>query len=615
MFIVNVFFSEKPSEKSSYIARIKSPPPITKSKPKKISKEENLRKDEKPVSKDASTEKPLLEDDSPRPRDEIETKSKIKKVSSSLPPTKATLKSEQEESINDTKSVEDEIQPVSDETVETVPLDTGLDTSATKNKDLEERKVRSPPPVVKSKPRKTQSEDIQENLKNKGVRRIEERSAPSLPHDDITDAAIPEDVLSKPKEGNDSKERKVKSPPPVIKAKPKKESNKGKEKDSVNDLQREEKIKPVTEQSVESLPTGNILNENILEDKRDSTDKKVPPPVKKSKPKKAPSQDEVEKLAIVQELKDCDFIVGSPLKLWAEINTVRPVNVKWLLDGDVLQEEDGIKYVSNPPSYCLEVDEMFEVDEGEYTCVISTEAESVETTCLVSLSESGDAPKFIAPLEPLEVQAGELVEFRALIEGKPTPAYKWYFNENEIEISDKVDFGADGNEIYLIIENITLLDQGEYKVEIFNAIGKDISTARLTVLEKEAPLNLYIDEELQKMIISKEGEEIKLKAKLESSADKTVTWFKKDKKLASNKKIEILEENDELLLLIKNPTVNDSGVYSVSVETKLGKAEASFEVKIEGMFSVFSVWGKQTRFSESKAFNTWCSQKGLTYLI
>ena len=151
-----------------------------------------------------------------------------------------------------------------------------------------------------------------------------------------------------------------------------------------------------------------------------------------------------------------------------------------------------------------------------------------------------------------------------------------------------MDFGADGNEIYLIVENVTLLDQGEYKVEIFNAIGKDISTARLTFLEEEAPPNLYIDEELQKMIISKEGEEITLKAKLESSADKTVTWFKKDKKLASSKNIEILEENDELLLLIKNPTVKDSGVYSVSVETKLGKAETSFEVKIEGTFSVFN---------------------------
>lgn len=588
MFICNVFFSEKPSEKSSDIARIKSPPPITKSKPKKISKEENLRKDEKPVSKDASTENPLLGDDSPRPRDELESKSKNRKVSSSLPPTKVTLKEEQEESINDTKSVEDEIQPVSDETIETVPFDNGLDTIATKNEELEERKVRSSPPVVKSKPKKAQSQDMQENLKNKEVRPIEERSASSLPLDDITDAAIPEDMLSKPRDGNDSKEIKVKSPPPVIKAKPKKESNKGKEKESVNDLQREENIKPVTEQSAESLPTGNILNENIVDDRRDSTDKKGPPPVKKSKPKKAPSPGELEKLAILQNLKDCDFIVGSPMKLRVKINTVGPVNVKWSLDGDVLQEEDGIKYVNNPPLYCLEVDEMFEVDEGEYTCVISTEAESVETTCLVSLAESGDIPKFIALLEPLEVQAGELVEFRALIEGKPIPAYKWYCNENEIKISDKVDFGADGNEIYLIIENVTLLDQGEYKVEIFNAIGKGISTARLTVLKEEAPPNLYIDEELQKMIISKEGEEITLKAKLESSADKTVTWFKKDKKLASSKNIEILEENDELLLLIKNPTVKDSGVYSVSVETKLGKAETSFEVKIEGTFSVFN---------------------------
>ena len=91
------------------------------------------------------------------------------------------------------------------------------------------------------------------------------------------------------------------------------------------------------------------------------------------------------------------------------------------------------------------------------------------------------------------------------------------------------------------------------------------------------------------MIISKEGDEITLKAKLERFADKTVTWFKKDKKLASSKNVEILEENDELLLLIKSPTVNDSGVYSVSVETKLGRTEASFEVKIEGRFSVLNL--------------------------
>ena len=585
LFIVNVFFSGKPSEKSSDIARLKSPPPITKSKPKKTSEEENLRKDEKPVPKDASTDKSLLGDDSPKPRDEIESKSKNKKASSSLPPTKAKLKEKQEESIINTKSVEDEMQPVSDKTVETVPLNTDVDTNTTKNEDLQERKVKSPPPVVKSKPKKTPSQDMQGNLRKKEVRPIEERSAPSLLHDDIADSPVSEDVLSKPNDDNEAKERKVKSPPPVIKAKPKKESNKGKENDSVNDLQKEENIKTVTEQPVESLPTDNILSESISEDRRESIEK-VPPPAKKSKPKKAPSQDEVEKLAIVKELKDCDFIVGSPLKLSVEINTVRPVNVEWLLDGDILEEEDGIKYVSNPPSYCLEVDKMLKVDEGEYTCVVSTEAESVETTCLVLLSESRDAPKFIAPLEPLEVQAGELVEFRALIEGKPTPAYKWYYNEKEIEISDKVDFGADGNEIYLIIENVTLRDQGEYKVEIFNAIGKDTSTARLTVIEEETPPKLSIDEELQKMIISKEGDEIILKAKLERFADKTVTWFKKDKKLASSKNVEILEENDELLLLIKSPTVNDSGVYSVSVETKLGRTEASFEVKIEGRFSV-----------------------------
>ena len=81
--------------------------------------------------------------------------------------------------------------------------------------------------------------------------------------------------------------------------------------------------------------------------------------------------------------------------------------------------------------------------------------------------------------ESAEILEDELAEFCCLVEGKPVPEITWYKGDQPIVVETGIDVTISENpdsfeaESTLSISQTILQDEGQYRVEAVNPIGKD----------------------------------------------------------------------------------------------------------------------------------------------
>lgn len=298
---------------------------------------------------------------------------------------------------------------------------------------------------------------------------------------------------------------------------------------------------------------------------------------------------------IVHELEDTDGCIGDPLELTVEVSTKKLLDAQWFIDGDLIQEENGIEYVASPPKYSLKFDDLLEEDEGEYTVELRTKDDKVlKSSCILLVTEQATMPELIAPLDAVEVDSGEIAEFRVLVHSESTPNVTWLFNGNEVQSSDKYEIGQEADEYYLIINDCEKSDSGDYSIDIKNSKGKVSSSAALNVYEEEPAVDEESAPILQLPGVCQEGkvksleeEDLLLEIDCESKSDTTVTWTRNGIKISPSKRIEQSKDNVAVSLLIRDATKKDSGTYVCVVENAAGKSEVSFEVAITGNYTIY----------------------------
>lgn len=103
---------------------------------------------------------------------------------------------------------------------------------------------------------------------------------------------------------------------------------------------------------------------------------------------------------------------------------------------------------------------------------------------LTGLAQEGISPEIIQKLSPVEVKEGQTAKFQCRVFGKPMPEVEWYKDESLIELdADGISFDTkDGYEL-LIIHDVSLSDEADYKVLARNPLGTATSSAELLVEE------------------------------------------------------------------------------------------------------------------------------------
>ncbi|CAH0577797.1 unnamed protein product [Chrysodeixis includens] len=238
-------------------------------------------------------------------------------------------------------------------------------------------------------------------------------------------------------------------------------------------------------------------------------------------------------------------------------------------------------------------------------------------------------PRFERELTDLLSYDGDAVEFECHVTGNPEPDIRW-FHYNEL-IRDCLDFEASFEEgaARLKIRQVTAEDEGTYSCEASNNLGKATSSACLVVYPPGEPNTLSQRLRRPPALLSaastprstprstparsvsrtpgpeprrlcspsrqmppsfytypfnkvvEEGEQVTFKCAVKGLPAPWATWDKDGIIITPSARV-TLKEKDELLriLEIEQVTIEDVGVYRITIENEFGRAEASARLEV-----------------------------------
>nr|XP_049692671.1 titin homolog isoform X12 [Helicoverpa armigera] len=271
---------------------------------------------------------------------------------------------------------------------------------------------------------------------------------------------------------------------------------------------------------------------------------------------------------------------------------------------------------------------------GEAKAIISLQIKakdpsSTDDTHNVRYGRVEVIPRFERELTDLLSYDGDAVEFECHVTGNPEPDIRW-FHYNEL-IRDCEDFESTFEEgaARLKIKQVTAEDEGTYSCEASNNLGKATSSACLVVYPPGEPNTLSQRLRRPPALLSaastprstprstparsvsrtpgpdtrrlcsptrqmapsfytypfnkvvEEGENVTFKCAVKGQPAPWATWDKDGIIITPSARFTI-KEKDELLriLEIEQVTIEDVGVYRITIENEFGRAEASARLEV-----------------------------------
>ncbi|KAK7082944.1 hypothetical protein SK128_021395 [Halocaridina rubra] len=191
----------------------------------------------------------------------------------------------------------------------------------------------------------------------------------------------------------------------------------------------------------------------------------------------------------------------------------------------------------------------------------------------------GEPPKFLVPLQPLQVKHGAKAVLETTVRGQPTPRVLWYHLDKEVVPSP--DFVQEHDtatgQVKLTISEIFIDDKGLYRCVANNEYGRDETASYITVediemLEKselrQAP---QITLPLQAQVV-KIGSSLDLLARYEAFPPPTIKWYHQGKELKPSRDFIIEHIDDQTTLHVEEIFEDDCGEYEVRVFNEVGEA-------------------------------------------
>lgn len=78
------------------------------------------------------------------------------------------------------------------------------------------------------------------------------------------------------------------------------------------------------------------------------------------------------------------------------------------------------------------------------------------------------------------------------------------------------------------------------------------------------------------------GQTVKMEGRVSGSQPLTVTWCKDNREIKTSEKYDITFKNNMAVLLVKNSSVSDGGVYLCQVSNEAGKASCQVSLSVSG---------------------------------
>ncbi|XP_043255290.1 obscurin-like isoform X3 [Colletes gigas] len=256
-------------------------------------------------------------------------------------------------------------------------------------------------------------------------------------------------------------------------------------------------------------------------------------------------------------------------------------DAKWFKDGKPLRSGDRIRIAASGELYSLELSKATLEDEGIYSCMLTNKLgeDTSEGYLEVGTIDELRRPKFLQPLNDVDVAKGKSGEFKATFTADPIPDMAWYFMGEEISTDDSRLKRTVENKpaadkltettVTLGVPKCAKGDTGEYTLKLKNKYGE---------AESSAFLNLLLRPEIEEFedATAPVGDSLEWEVIVKGNPRPDITWTMNGQVLEKGDRFDFMEDkrNNKFTLIIKSVEVEDGGVYTLHVKNYLGEATA-----------------------------------------
>ena len=241
----------------------------------------------------------------------------------------------------------------------------------------------------------------------------------------------------------------------------------------------------------------------------------------------------------------------------------------WLKNdtNEIINNDENQISKENDTIFLKLINPKYNENGSTYLVKISNELGEISSNKAVLNINSG--PVFITDPLDQNVLKDKEARFECIVKSNPKPNVIWILNDKELTAKDGVKIEKDiaKDKYTLIIPKVLATHIGKYTVKALNEFGSAEKLCNLFVSEIPKIIN-----KLENLSVN-ENEQAKFIIKITGKPKPTSKWYKDDTEIIIDESNEIIENDDEIIFVIKNCNNQlNSGVYSVKVSNEFGEA-------------------------------------------
>jgi len=193
-------------------------------------------------------------------------------------------------------------------------------------------------------------------------------------------------------------------------------------------------------------------------------------------------------------------------------------------------------------------------------------------------------PFFTKKIQPCRVFEHESARFEVEFEGDPNPSITWYREDFAIKNSSEFQIHTFGSKSVLIIRQVFMEDSGIFAAVAENRGGAAKCSANLVVEERRQGRGGLVPPSFLTTIqdaIVKAGQLVRFDAKVTGTKPMDIYWLKNGRKISSDIRYKILEEDEIHTLIIIETLPEDSGMYECVAINSAGEGRCEAECFVE----------------------------------
>ncbi|KAB1278441.1 Striated muscle preferentially expressed protein kinase [Camelus dromedarius] len=219
-------------------------------------------------------------------------------------------------------------------------------------------------------------------------------------------------------------------------------------------------------------------------------------------------------------------------------------------------------------------------DAGFYTCKAVNEygARQCEARLEVRAHPESRSLAVLAPLQDVDVGAGEMALFECLVAGPADVEVDWLCRGRLLQpalLKCKMHF--DGRKCKLLLTSVHEDDSGVYTCKLSTAKDELTCSARLTVRPSLAPLFTRLLEDMEVL----EGRAARFDCKISGTPPPSVTWTHFGRPVEESENLRLRQDGGLHSLHIAHVGSEDEGLYEVSATNSHGQAHCSAQLYVE----------------------------------